>query len=121
MPFLNEPGQHIGSRDCIAYNKSIEYCNINFVICEMINRDKNKIPEQFKIFYPYMKEHFYKNYDKILEFVESKKDLVDIYFVQIYSMQTSVNYNKLKDKLIETKHLLDVDFDKMEKEDNQNK
>jgi hypothetical protein len=36
-------------------------------------------------------------------------------------MQTSVNYNKLKDKLIETKHLLDVDFDKMEKEDNQNK
>jgi hypothetical protein len=87
----------------------------------MINRDKNKIPEQFKIFYPYMKEHFYKNYDKILEFVESKKDLVDIYFVQIYSMQTSVNYNKLKDKLIETKHLLDVDFDKMEKEDNQNK
>jgi hypothetical protein len=64
-----------------------------------------------------MKEHFYKNYDKILEFVESKKDLVDIYSVQIYSMQTSVNYNKLKDKLDETKHILDVDFDKMEKED----
>ena len=109
MPFLNEPGQHIGSRDCIAYNKSIEYCNINFVICDLINRSKNKVPEQFKVFYPYMKEHFYKNYDKILEFIESKKDLVDIYSVQIYSMQTSVNYNKLKDKLIETKAILDLE------------
>ena len=107
MPFLNEPGQHIGSRDCIAYNKSIEYCNINFVICDLINRSKNKVPEQFKIFYPFLKENFYKNYDKILEFVESKKDLVDIYSVQIYSMQTSVNYNKLKDKLNETKQILD--------------
>jgi ubiquitin-protein ligase len=107
MPFLNEPGQHIGSRDCLAYNKSIEYCNINFAICDLINRTKNKVPEQFKVFYPFLKENFYKNYDKILEFVESKKDLVDIYSVQIYSMQTSVNYNKLKDKLNETKQILD--------------
>jgi hypothetical protein len=65
------------------------------------------VPEQFKVFYPFLKENFYKNYDKILEFVESKKDLVDIYSVQIYSMQTSVNYNKLKDKLNETKQILD--------------
>lgn len=109
MPFLNEPGQHIGSRDCIAYNKSIEYSNINFAICDLINQNKNKIPEQFKVFYPYLKEQFYRNYDKILEFVESKKDLVDIYSVQIYNMQTSVNYNKLKEKLIETKSILDLE------------
>jgi ubiquitin-protein ligase len=121
MPFLNEPGQHIGSRDCLSYNKSIEYSNINFAVCDLINKSKNSIPEQFKVFYPFMKEHFYKNYDNILEFVESKKDLVDIYLVQIYSMQTSVNYSKLKDKLIETKHILDQDFDKIEKEDKQNK
>jgi ubiquitin-protein ligase len=121
MPFLNEPGQHIGSRDCLSYNKSIEYSNINFAVCDLINKSKNSIPEQFKVFYPFMKEHFYKNYDNILEFVESKKDLVDIYLVQIYSMQTSVNYGKLKDKLIETKHILDQDFDKIEKEDKQNK
>jgi len=120
-PFLNEPGQHSGSRDYIAYNKSIEYCNINFVICEMINRAKNKIPEQFKIFYPFLREHFYKNYDQILQFVESKKDLVDIYLVQIYSMQTPVNYNKLKDKLIETKAVLDLENDEKEKEKEDNK
>jgi ubiquitin-protein ligase len=121
MPFLNEPGQQPGCRDCLSYNKSIEYSNINFAVCDLINKSKNSIPEQFKVFYPFMKEHFYKNYDNILEFVESKKDLVDIYLVQIYSMQTSVNYSKLKDKLIETKHILDQDFDKIEKEDKQNK
>jgi len=106
MPFLNEPGQLPTSRDCLAYNKSIEYCNINFAICEMIHPTKNKIPEQFKSFYPFLKEHFYKNYDKILAFVESKKDLIDFYSVQIYGMQTHVDYNKLKNKLIETNAIL---------------
>ena len=61
MPFLNEPGARADSRDCVAYNKSIEYCNINFVICDLINPNKKNIPEQFKIFYPYLLEHFHKN------------------------------------------------------------
>ena len=107
MPFLNEPGAQAGSRDCIAYNKYIEYSNINFAICDLINSNKNYIPEQFKIFYPYLKEHFYKNVDKILAFVESKKDIIETYTIPIYCMQTTVNYNKLKDKLIETKKYLD--------------
>jgi ubiquitin-protein ligase len=108
MPFLNEPGTLPGSRDCIAYNKTIEYSNINFVICDLVNPNKNHIPEQFKIFYPYLKEHFYKNYDKIFAFVESKKDIIETYNIPIYSMQTTVNYNKLKDKLIETKNFLNL-------------
>jgi ubiquitin-protein ligase len=110
MPFLNEPGTQPGSRDCIAYNKSIEYSNINFVICDLINPNKNYIPEQFKPFYPYLKEHFCKNYDKILAFVESKKDIIETYNIPIYSMQTTVNYNKLKDKLIETKNCVNEDI-----------
>jgi hypothetical protein len=112
-PFLNEPGQHIGSRDYIAYNKSIEYCNINFVICEMVNPAKNRVPEQFKPFYPFLKEHFYKNYDKILEFVVNKTGIAEILSVQIYSMQTYTDYNKLKDKLVETKQILDLDTEKI--------
>ena len=108
MPFLNEPGAQAGSRDCVAYNKSIEYSNINFAICDLVNPNKNYIPEQFKIFYPYLKEHFYKNYDKILTFVESKKDINETHTIPIYSMQTTVNYNKLKDKLIETRSCLDL-------------
>jgi ubiquitin-protein ligase len=107
MPYLNEPGTHPGSRDCIAYNKTIEYCNINFVICDLINPNKNHISEQFKIFYPYLKEHFYKNYEAILTFVESKKDTFENHIISIYSMNTFIDYNKLKNKLIDTKTLLD--------------
>jgi ubiquitin-protein ligase len=106
-PFLNEPGQNPGCRDYISYHKSIEYCNINFAFCDMINPLKNKIPEQFKVFYPFLKEHFYKNYDKILEIVSLKKDVVEECMVSIYSMHTHINYNKLKTKLIETKIVID--------------
>ena len=112
-PFLNEPGQHLGSRDYIAYNKSIEYCNINFVICEMVNPAKNRVPEQFKPFYPFLKEHFYKNYDQILEFVVNKTGIAEVLSVLIYSMQTYTDYNKLKDKLVETKLILDLDLEKI--------
>jgi ubiquitin-protein ligase len=119
MPFLNEPGTQSGSRDCIAYNKSIEYCNINFVICELIKY--SKIPEQFRGFYPFMKEHFYKNYDKILSFVESKQNIFETYDISIYSMHTIVNYNKLKEKLIETKNVLDLEQVKKENDDMEEK
>ena len=107
-PFLNEPGQHINSRDYIAYQKSIEYCNINFVICEMINLSKNQIPEQFKVFYPFMKEYFNKNYDQILSFVNSKNDVVEDLIVSLYIMYTHIDYNKLKNKLISTKATVDI-------------
>ena len=106
-PFLNEPGQHINSRDYMAYQKSIEYCNINYAFCEMIILSKNKIPENFKIFYPFMKEAFYKNYDQILEFVSLKNGLGEVLVVNIYLMQTYIDYKKLKNKLIETKSIVD--------------
>jgi ubiquitin-protein ligase len=114
-PFLNEPGQHTGSRDYISYNNSIEYCNINFAVCEMVNPFKNAVPEQFKMFYPYLKEHFYKNYEQILDFVVKKQGLIEYLTVQIYSMQTHVDYAKLKNKLIETRRILDLDNEKEEK------
>jgi Ubiquitin-protein ligase len=108
-PFLNEPGQHTGSRDYIAYNKSIEYSNINFAVCEMVDSSKNRVPEQFKMFCPFLKEHFYKNYEQLLDFVVKKNGLMEVCSVQIYSMQTHVDYVKLKDKLIETMRLLELD------------
>jgi hypothetical protein len=106
---LNEPGQHTGSRDYIAYNKSIEYSNINFAVCEMVDSSKNRVPEQFKMFCPFLKEHFYKNYEQLLDFVVKKNGLMEVCSVQIYSMQTHVDYVKLKDKLIETMRLLELD------------
>ena len=79
----------------------------------MVNPAKNKVPEQFMGFYPFLKEHFYKNYDQILEFVVNKTGIVEDLNVQIYSMQTHTDYTKLKDKLIETKNILDLDLEKI--------
>lgn len=105
-PLENEPGQSKRSRDFIPYQKSIEYSNINFAVCDIINLSKKKIPYPFEIFYPFMKENFFKNYDKIIEFVETKKDEHGLENVIIYGMTTVINYPNLKDKLIQTKKLV---------------
>jgi ubiquitin-protein ligase len=114
-PLLNEPGQTINSIDYIPYQKSIEYMNIDFAICELLDKSLNRIPQQFIHFYPYMKEVFLKNYDKLLNFVENKNKpqgggcseigpgTEDVFIVRIYQMTTKVNYEMLKSKLITVK------------------
>ena len=114
-PLLNEPGQTINSIDYIPYQKSIEYMNIDFAICELLDKSLNRIPQQFIHFYPYMKEVFLKNYDKLLNFVDNKNKpqgggcseigpgTEDVFIVRIYQTTTKVNYEMLKSKLITVK------------------
>lgn len=106
-PLLNEPGESIHSKHFISYQKSIEYSNINFAICDIINLSKKNIPPPFEIFYPFMKENFLKNYDKIMTFIESNKDIIDLQYVSIYKMTTHINYSDLQNKLIQTKKLIE--------------
>ena len=106
-PLENEPGQSKTSRDFMPYQKSIEYSNINFAICDIINLSKKKIPYPFEIFYPFMRENFLKNYDKIMEFVEFKKNEISMQIVHIYAMNTTINYIDLKNKLIQTKNIVE--------------
>jgi len=106
-PLENEPGHSKSHKDFIPYQKSIEFCNIQFAICELMNKKKNKIPSPFEIFYPIMKQQFIKNFDKILEFVESKKEENGVFIVDLYTMKTNINYVELKKKLMETKLTLD--------------
>ena len=106
-PLENEPGYTKNSKDFNPYQKSITFNNINFSICDIINKTKNKIPSPFEIFYPFLKENFFKNYDKLLEIVESKKDEKSIEIVEIYAMKTTINYVELKSKLMETKNIIE--------------
>jgi ubiquitin-protein ligase len=107
-PLENEPGQTKQSKDYIPYQKSIEFRNISFAICDLINKSKLRIPDPFEIFYPFMKENFLKNYDKIMNFVELKKNDTSTQNVCIYSMITYINYETLKEKLILTKNIVDI-------------
>ena len=107
-PLLNEPGLHIKSNDFIPYQKSIEFSNIDFAICDIILQ-KNinlKMKNTISLFYPAMKTIFITNYNKILEFIELHSDTSDtseICNVNIYTMTTNINYKLLKDKFLKTK------------------
>ena len=102
-PLENEPGFTKLSLDFIPYQKSIEFSNINFAICELINISKNRIPPPFEIFYHFMKESFINNFDKLLEFVESRQGIKCEQVVNVYNMRTAIDYTRLKEKLIDIK------------------
>ena len=102
-PLLNEPGQLITGRDFIPYQKSIEFLNIDFALCDILGNMKRWVPEHFSHFYQFMKEHFLKNYDKLLAFVESNADTNELYHVSIFQMNTTANYLALKDKIVALK------------------
>jgi ubiquitin-protein ligase len=112
VPFLNEPGQTLHSKDCGDYTKIIEYKNIEYAMCTMLTKLNQKLPQQFAVFQPYMKESFMKNYDKIHTFVENKintqelstESSVTIYNVNLFGMRLIVNYNNLMNILEQTKN-----------------
>jgi hypothetical protein len=72
----------------------------------MINKNNNKIPKDFDIFYPFMIENFLKNYDNILKFVDSKNGEISSQRVFIYNMNTNIDYVLLKKKLIDTNNYI---------------
>ena len=105
-PFLNEPGitpQHI---DYHKYNKIIEYSNIEYAICyQLLN-----VPDQFYAFYFFMKEHFYKNYDRLMNWIEHKmEEHKEVYVckVSIYQMKIPISYDLLKQKMLNVKKCLE--------------
>lgn len=106
-PLENEPGQNKSSRDFIPYQKSIEYKNIDFAICDLVDPTKTKIPLPFKIFYPFMKQLFINNYEKLLTYVQSKNKEISTQLVSIYNMRIEINYDYLEKKLVKTKELVD--------------
>lgn len=105
-PFLNEPGLTISSNDFIPYQKSIEYANIYFSICEIICDFHKYIPYKLYVFFPSIKQSFLDNYDKLLSFVQSKNNINEIAYVSIYNMETYINYNTLISKLEYTKNVI---------------
>ena len=106
-PLENEPGQSKTSRDFIPYQKSIQFKNIDYAICDLLNLNKQKIPSPFDIFYPFMKQHFIDNYDKLISFVKSQPQDEFVEFVSIYGMKTVINYSYLENKLVEIKQIID--------------
>lgn len=107
-PLLNEPGVTKCHKDMEPYNAIIEYANIDVAICDIINKTSGVFIEFFDNFYPYVKENFQKNYDKILDICEKKQLNVKPYIERtgFYGMNVNIDYNKLLNKLKQCKQQL---------------
>ena len=108
-PLLNEPGQNKDSSNFLHYQRSIEFKNIDFAICDLLIHKETKIPFQFRQFYTFMKNHFINNYEKILDFVKTKSITTVKYaeILHLYSMNTLIDYQELEKKLINTKNIIE--------------
>jgi len=109
-PLLNEPGVCINNKDTKPYDSIIEYANIDVAICDIVNKKKTVYCDFFENFYPFVKENFIKNYDKILEFAEKKyhDEFPKLQNIKtgFYSMNVDIEYEKVIQKLKQSKELL---------------
>ena len=54
------------------YNEIIQYANIDIAVCSIVEKKDGIYMPFFENFYPFVKENFIKNYDKLIEFSENK-------------------------------------------------
>lgn len=98
-PLLNEPGVGKTHPDREVYDEIVEYGNIDIAICDIIEKKDGVYMPFFDIFYPFVKENFIKNYDKLIEFAEKKngdfKNTAVNVKTSLYSMNVNVDYNKV--------------------------
>lgn len=111
-PLLNEPGINKQHKDVENYTSIIEFSNINIAFCDILNKKKEVYQHFFDNFFPFVKENFNKNYDKLLEF--ANKQLSEKFTqpkkvsTDIYRMNVSIDYEFLINKLQRTKQAIDL-------------
>jgi ubiquitin-protein ligase len=102
-PLLNEPGINFKDNDIEKYNKIIQYSNINVAVCDIVDKKSGVFQPFFENFYPFIKENFLINYDKLMQFAEEKN--IENNFIEhivisgIYTMKVFVDYNEVIEKL----------------------
>jgi hypothetical protein len=111
-PLLNEPGVDKNNRDFNSYNEIIEYSNLDIAVCDIVQKKIGVYKPIFDNFYPFVKENFVKNYDKLLEFSEKKNvdfnSTSNVFRTGFYSMNVTVDYNKLIEKLKLTREICEI-------------
>lgn len=111
-PLLNEPGVNKVHKDMNNYTSIIEFSNLNIAVCDIVAKKKGVYLPFFDIFYPFIKENFNNNYDKLVEF--SEKQLSEKFTettnltTGFYNMNVNIDYKYILSKLQETKQMLDL-------------
>ena len=111
-PLLNEPGVNKNHKDMNNYNEIIEFSNFKYAVCDIASKNPNIFLDFFAYFYPFIKENFNKNYDKLLEIAEKKNKEFNETTIQLkteyYNMNVSIDYKKVIEKLKETKSIVEI-------------
>ena len=111
-PLLNEPGIDKNHIDFKSYDEIIQYSNIDIAVCDIVQKKTGVFMPFFDNFYPFIKENFLKNYDKLIEFAENKntefKLSANEFRSGIYCMRISADYNKVIEKLKESKVIVET-------------
>ena len=71
-PLLNEPGVDKSNPDMNSYDEIIQIANLDIAICSILQKKDGIFLPFFENFFPYVKENFLKNFDKLLQFAEKK-------------------------------------------------
>jgi ubiquitin-conjugating enzyme E2 Z len=111
QPLLNEPGVHKGHPDVNNYHKIIEYANLNIAVTKIVSKKEGFYLPFFDSFETYVKEHFKKNIDQLLDYAEKKKiEFPDslVLTTNLYSMKVTINYSKVIKQLLECKKQLSI-------------
>ena len=109
-PLLNEPGVCKAHNDMSSYNEIIEFANIDVAVCDIVEKKQSVFMPFFENFYPFIKENFIKNYEKLLEIANTKneefKNQVVKFKTGYYSMNVNVDYNKVIQRLKSCKEII---------------
>ena len=106
-PLLNEPGVDKKHSDMINYDEIIQFANLDIAVCDIIMKKNGVYLPFFDNFYPFIKENFVKNFDKLIEYAEKKNYDFNTksknFKTSFYSMNINVDYNRIIQKLNECK------------------
>ena len=111
-PLLNEPGVSKSHEDMTSYDEIIQIANLDIAVCSILQKKEGIFLPFFENFFPYMKENFLKNYDKLIEFAEKKNlefnEESKQFSTRYYSMRITANYKKVINRLKETKQIAEI-------------
>ena len=103
-PLLNEPGVDKKHRDMANYTDIIEFSNLSIAVCDIVAKKKGVYQPFFENFYPFIKESFNNNYDKLIEFagkqLSEKFKEPAVRVTGFYNMNLTIDYNYIIAKFV---------------------
>ena len=95
-PLLCEPGLKETHTDFLPYNRIIEYKNLEIAIAGIAT--KQNLPDNFKVFFSFIRNNILKEKDNIMNKIEKRLHpgiVQSEQYVRTYNMRVRLNYKKL--------------------------